>query len=96
MFEQEVSVSPYNFMKGVVDNRTMPKKITVYDSTLRDGELTPGISFSKSQKIAIARKLDEIGVSQIEAGFPAVSRGEMQAGLIRYKFNGNILILICI
>lgn len=79
MFEQEVSVSPYNFMRGIVDKGAMPKKIIVYDSTLRDGEQTPGISFSKSQKIAIARKLDEIGVSQIEAGFPAVSRGEMQA-----------------
>ncbi|UCF07442.1 MAG: homoaconitate hydratase [Thermoplasmata archaeon] len=79
MFEQEVSVSPYNFIKGVVDNRKMPKKIIVYDSTLRDGEQTPGISFTRDQKIAIARKLDEVGVSQIEAGFPAVSEEEKKA-----------------
>jgi isopropylmalate/citramalate/homocitrate synthase-like protein len=79
MFEQKVSISPYNFMKGVMDNRAMPKKITVYDSTLRDGEQTPGISFTQDQKITIARKLDEVGVSQIEAGFPAVSKEEKSA-----------------
>lgn len=79
MFEQQVSVSPYNFMKGVVDYSTMPKKITVYDSTLRDGEQTPGVSFTMDQKLAIARKLDEVGVAQIEAGFPAVSEEEKKA-----------------
>lgn len=76
MFEQEVCVSPYNFKKGIVDRGSIPNKIMVYDSTLRDGEQMPGVSFKKSEKIAIARKLDDIGVSQIEAGFPAVSREE--------------------
>jgi methanogen homocitrate synthase len=50
--------------------------ITIYDSTLRDGEQTPGVAFTLEQKVAIARKLDEIHVPQIEAGFPAVSEGE--------------------
>lgn len=76
MFEQEVCVSPYNFKKGIVDRGSIPKKIMVYDSTLRDGEQMPGVFFKKSEKIAIARKLDDIGVLQIEAGFPAVSREE--------------------
>ncbi len=79
MFEQEVSVSPYNFMKEVVEKRSLPKKITVYDSTLRDGEQMPGVSFKKKDKLTIARALDEIGVTQIEAGFPAVSEEEKQA-----------------
>jgi methanogen homocitrate synthase len=76
MFEQEVCVSPYNFKKGIVDKGSISKKITVYDSTLRDGEQMPGVSFKKTEKVAIAKKLDDIGVSQIEAGFPAVSREE--------------------
>jgi methanogen homocitrate synthase len=76
MFEQEICVSPYNFKRGILDKGAIPKKITVYDSTLRDGEQMPGVSFKKSEKIAIARKLDDIGVSQIEAGFPAVSKEE--------------------
>lgn len=79
MFEQEIYVSNYNFKRDVVDKSSIPEKITVYDSTLRDGEQMPGVSFNKSDKIAIAKMLDEIGVPQIEAGFPAVSREEKKA-----------------
>jgi isopropylmalate/homocitrate/citramalate synthase len=79
MFEQEVAVSPYNFVKGVLDPGSLPEKIIVYDSTLRDGEQMPGVSFKREDKIAIARKLDEVGVPQIEAGFPAVSPQERDA-----------------
>jgi len=49
------------------------EKITVFDTTLRDGEQTPGISFTLPQKKEIARQLSEIGVHVIEAGFPASS-----------------------
>jgi methanogen homocitrate synthase len=79
MFEQEVSVSPYNFMKEANGKSSLPEKITVYDSTLRDGEQMPGVSFKRDEKLTIARALDEIGVTQIEAGFPAVSEEEKQA-----------------
>ena len=79
MFEQEVSVSLYNFILGVVNKGLFSEKIIVYDSTLRDGEQMPGVSFNKEDKIAIARKLDEIGIPQIEAGFPAVSDLEKSA-----------------
>ena len=54
-------------------------KIRIFDTTLRDGEQTPGISITPGQKVQIAVKLDELGVDAIEAGFPIVSLGEMEA-----------------
>ena len=48
-------------------------KIEILDSTLREGEQTPGVSFTKSQKITIAKMLDSFGVDFIEIGHPAVS-----------------------
>jgi len=55
-----------------------PLDIEICDVTLRDGEQTPGVSFSCVEKTAIATKLDEIGIEVIEAGFPAVSENEKQ------------------
>ncbi len=52
------------------------RRIRIFDTTLRDGEQTPGISLSPEQKLAIAKKLDDLGVDVIEAGFPVVSDGE--------------------
>lgn len=50
-----------------------PWNVEICDVTLRDGEQTPGVSFSCEEKQEIASKLDEIGVDVIEAGFPIVS-----------------------
>ena len=69
------AVSPYN----VAARAPLPDKITIYDSTLRDGEQMPGIRFTPEQKIAIATKLSEMGVPQIEAGFPASSDQDKRA-----------------
>lgn len=55
-----------------------PLDIEICDVTLRDGEQTPGVSFSCKEKVDIATKLDEIGIDVIEAGFPAVSANEKQ------------------
>ncbi len=66
---ERFALSPYNPKLDL-------SGISVYDSTLRDGEQMPGVVFSMEQKIAIARKLDAVRVPQIEAGFPAVSEGE--------------------
>ncbi|MBE6033740.1 MAG: homoaconitate hydratase [Clostridiales bacterium] len=52
------------------------KKIAIMDNTLREGEQTAGVAFSKEEKIDIALKLDQAGVDYIEAGFPAVSEQE--------------------
>jgi len=54
-------------------------KVRIFDTTLRDGEQTPGVSVTPEQKFKIAIKLDEIGVDAIEVGFPIVSQGEMEA-----------------
>lgn len=53
--------------------------VKILDSTLRDGEQTPGISFTPAQKLEIAKALDELGVDIIEAGTPATSEGEKEA-----------------
>src|SRR5262244_2140577 len=53
--------------------------VRFYDTTLRDGEQTVGVVLSPQQKLEIARKLDELGVSRIEAGFPRVSPDDAEA-----------------
>jgi D-citramalate synthase len=64
---------------GIVLSNRFPEKIRVFDTTLRDGEQTPGASLTPENKLRIAQRLDELGVDVIEAGFAAVSEGEMQA-----------------
>ncbi len=54
-------------------------KIKIFDTTLRDGEQTPGISFTTQEKLEIAKKLDEIKVDTIEAGSAITSEGEREA-----------------
>jgi 2-isopropylmalate synthase len=54
--------------------------VVVFDTTLRDGEQMPGLAFSAAAKVEIARKLDELGVQFIEAGFP-VNSPEEAAGV---------------
>ena len=53
--------------------------VRIFDTTLRDGEQTPGISLSPEKKLSIAKKLDELGVDAIETGFPIISDGEREA-----------------
>ncbi|HXE89951.1 MAG TPA: hypothetical protein VNK82_03210 [Terriglobales bacterium] len=53
--------------------------VRFYDTTLRDGEQTVGVVLTPEQKLAIARKLDELGVARIEAGFPRVSADDAEA-----------------
>ena len=77
--ENEWWVSPYNFVPEVRDTYQLPKTVSIHDATLRDGEQTPGVVMSIAEKIAIAEKLDEIGVDRIEAGMPAVSEMDFEA-----------------
>jgi D-citramalate synthase len=64
---------------GIVLSNRFPERIRVFDTTLRDGEQTPGVSLTPENKLRIAQRLDELGVDVIEAGFAAVSEGEMEA-----------------
>jgi len=52
------------------------KHISIFDTTLRDGEQTPGVSLTSDEKLLIAQQLDKLGVDIIEAGFPMSSEGE--------------------
>ncbi|WP_296971857.1 2-isopropylmalate synthase [Tepidanaerobacter sp. EBM-38] len=57
----------------------MPRKIEIFDTTLRDGEQTPGISLNVKEKLEIARQLEKLSVDVIEAGFPIASNGDFNA-----------------
>ncbi|HUK49749.1 MAG TPA: 2-isopropylmalate synthase [Terriglobales bacterium] len=53
--------------------------IRILDTTLRDGEQTPGVSLTSDEKVRIARQLDKLGVDAVEAGFPIASIGEAES-----------------
>ncbi|MBO8126305.1 MAG: 2-isopropylmalate synthase [Firmicutes bacterium] len=55
------------------------RKIFVFDTTLRDGEQTPGVSLNAAEKVEIARQLERLGVDLVEAGFPVASPGDFEA-----------------
>jgi 2-isopropylmalate synthase len=57
----------------------MRKKIIIFDTTLRDGEQSPGASMSNDQKLKIASALERLGVDRIEAGFPVSSKVQFEA-----------------
>ncbi len=57
----------------------MLERIRIFDTTLRDGEQTPGASLSPDKKLLIARQLDRLGVDAIEGGTPVTSKGEAEA-----------------
>jgi 2-isopropylmalate synthase len=57
----------------------MTDKLIIFDTTLRDGEQSPGASMTKEEKMRIARQLEKLGVDVIEAGFAAASPGDFEA-----------------
>ena len=57
----------------------MQEHLIIFDTTLRDGEQSPGASMTKEEKIRIAWQLERMGVDVIEAGFPAASNGDFEA-----------------
>src|SRR5438477_7916642 len=54
-------------------------RVRVFDTTLRDGEQSPGISLNKAEKLEIAHQLARLGVDVIEAGFPITSPGDFES-----------------
>jgi isopropylmalate/citramalate/homocitrate synthase-like protein len=57
----------------------IPENVTIFDTTLRDGEQSPGVSLTPQQKVEISRALDTLGIDVLEAGFPITSEGEFEA-----------------
>src|SRR5215472_252416 len=85
--ESDIWVSELNARPEV--RSAFPKStVRFYDTTLRDGEQTVGVVLSPQQKLEIARRLDELGVSRIEAGFPRVSADDAEA--IRLMSQANL------
>jgi 2-isopropylmalate synthase len=56
-----------------------PNRVLIFDTTLRDGEQSPGISLNTQEKLEIAQQLTRLGVDVIEAGFPITSPGDFEA-----------------
>src|SRR6202165_2538319 len=59
--------------------RSESDRILIFDTTLRDGEQSPGISLNKTEKLEIAHQLARLGVDVIEAGFPITSPGDFES-----------------
>src|SRR5216117_2871446 len=72
-------ISPWNYLPEVTKNYAFPKNIKIHDVTLRDGEQQTAVVFRREEKVAIARKLDALGIHRIEAGMPAVSEHDKAA-----------------
>lgn len=67
------------YIENVMQEMKLPEKVRIFDTTLRDGEQTPGVAITPDEKIRIAKRLDRLGVDVIEVGFPAASLGEQKA-----------------
>ena len=88
--DQGIYPSPYNYQhtQGIHLN-----KYAIHDSTLREGEQTPGVHFTIENKIEIATKLEQIGIKRIEAGFPAASRKQLESikNLLKLELEADII-----
>jgi len=61
------------------NDRPDPNRVLIFDTTLRDGEQSPGCSMTQPEKLRVAKALADLGVDVIEAGFPIASRGDWEA-----------------
>lgn len=72
--------APHRIVSNIIErDAESTAYVRILDTTLRDGEQTPGISLTPEQKLKLAGILNELGVDTIEAGFPVTSRGEEEA-----------------
>lgn len=84
-----------DFIKRASEEIKPPKHVRIFDTTLRDGEGTPGVSFTPDQKLLIAKQLDKLGVDTIEIGTPITSEGERKAAaaIVKAGLNAEICAL---
>ena len=80
------------YIEKVKNEMNLPETVKIFDTTLRDGEQTPGVAMTVDEKIRIAKRLDELGVDVIEAGFPVSSSGEVEAAgkILKLGLNAQI------
>jgi len=71
--------SKWNLREEVKAELNLPKNVTILDTTLREGEDTPGVVYALEQKVKIAKALEEIGVPEIDCGFVSLSRDHYDA-----------------
>src|SRR4029077_2840243 len=64
---------------SLAQRRPTMDRVQIFDTTLRDGEQSPGATMNAEEKLAIARQLEHLGVDVIEAGFAASSDGDFEA-----------------
>ncbi|MFM2330922.1 MAG: hypothetical protein RLZZ26_429 [Candidatus Parcubacteria bacterium] len=70
--------------------------VAIFDTTMRDGEQSPGVSMDQAQKVRIAGELDRMGVDVIEAGFPIASRGDFEAvSAVARAVKGSTVAALC-
>ena len=61
------------------DHAGQPDRLIIFDTTLRDGEQSPGASMNLAEKLEVAQALADLGVDVVEAGFPIASPGDFEA-----------------
>src|SRR5215210_853157 len=66
-------------MRDAGDDGKAGGRVAIFDTTLRDGEQSPGCSMNLEEKVRLARQLEALGVDVIEAGFPIASEGDFEA-----------------
>jgi isopropylmalate/homocitrate/citramalate synthase len=69
----------HNFVREAGLPYKFPKKVLIWEETLRDGEQTPGVYFTPNEKLELAKAFDDLGVHIIDCGIPAVSEDEKRA-----------------
>src|ERR1700683_4775202 len=71
---------------------TQPESLIIFDTTLRDGEQSPGCTMARAEKLRVARALADLGVDVIEAGFPAASRGDWESvNAVAREVQGSVI-----
>ena len=77
---------------GVTDPVSEENRVHICDTTLRDGEQSPGISLNAQEKVEIAQQLARLGVDVVEAGFPITSPGDFEAvEAIAHRVEGPVI-----
>ena len=89
--ERQRLIANYNRIPKTI-SKNLPKRVYIWDETLRDGEQTPGVFLTVNEKIEIAKLMDEVGIAIITVGYPAASKMEKNAvkAIAREKLSASL------